>query len=101
MFWNVGRQAFDLNFTIHEIEDSALLFHTNGLALKSHGHRDRDGPVHGDAVEIDMQQVIHDRIALVFFHQHLGYLSTIDRQTNNGVGAGLGMHDLHQQFGVD
>ena len=67
---NVARQRLDLDLAVHEVDDAALLLDALGFALQHDRHGDGERLVHRDLVEVDVEQLVVDRIELVFLDEH-------------------------------
>ena len=86
---NVAGQALDFHFAQDLLQDAALLLHSGGLALEHDGHADRELLVHGDALQVDVQQMALDGLILPVHDHGLGAFAAFDREIENGVVAGL------------
>ena len=53
---NVAGQAFDFHFAQHLFENATFGLHAGGNALEFDGHADAERFVHGNALQIDVQQ---------------------------------------------
>ena len=69
---NVARQALDFHFAQHLLQNAALLLHAGGFALQHDGHADRQLLVHGDALQVDVQQRALDGLVLPVHDHGLG-----------------------------
>src|ERR1700686_1546593 len=87
--WNIAGQALDFDFAKNLLKNAALLLYACSFAFQH--DRDIDGnlPVHGDALEVDVQQRPFDGLVLPVHDHRLGALATIESQIKNGVGASL------------
>ena len=97
---NIARQTLDLDLAKHEIENAALRLDPHRLAPQLDRHADLQHLIHGDALQIDMQQVALDGLVLPVHDHRLGLLA-IQRDVEDGVMPGLGMQNSVDLLGVD
>ena len=97
---DVRRQALHLDVARHEVEQAALLLDARRLALHDDGHGDDDRLVHRELVEVRVQELMCDRIELVFAHHH-ARLAALELQVDQRVRARLGVQDAQQLLGID
>ncbi len=90
---NVAGQALDFHFAQNLLQDAALLLHSGSFALEHDRHADRELLVHGDALQVDVQQMALDGLILPVHDHGLGALAAFDREIENGVVSGLGMQN--------
>ena len=57
--------------------------------------------VHGDALQVDVQQLALDRLILPVHDHGLGAFAAFDREIENGVVAGLRMQDARDLAGIE
>ena len=65
-----------------------------GSPLTVIGIGDLQDAVHRDAVEVGVQDLVRDRIELIFLHQHLRIAAARQLQRDERVGARLGVQNL-------
>jgi hypothetical protein len=85
---NVARQTFDFNLTCNLLENSSLLFHPGRLADQFDRDIDLELLVHGNTLDVDMQQRPFDRLVLPVHDHGLGALA-VNGQVENRVMAGF------------
>ena len=67
---SAGRHSMH-DLAMHEVDDAALGLDALGLAGQMHRHRHAQDLVHRHAIEVGVQQLVLDRVELVFLHEHL------------------------------
>ncbi len=97
---NVGRQALDFHFAQQLLQDAALHLHPGRFALQQDGHADPQHLVHGDALQINVQQRALDGLVLPVDDHHLGGLA-VEAEIENRVVPGLRVQDAPYLLGID
>ena len=59
-----------LDLAMHEVDHAALGLDALGFAGQVHRHGDAQHLVHRHAIEVGVQQLVLDRMELVFLDQH-------------------------------
>ena len=100
---NVARQHFDLDLAVHEVDDAALLLDALGLALEDDRDRDRQHLVHRDLIEVGVEQLVVDRIELIFLDEHrVSRLGPVDSlEADERVDARFRVQDPQQRLRID
>src|SRR5262249_11373262 len=98
---NFIRQALDLDFARDDLEQAALELDTRRLADRHNGNRDADALLEVDALQVGVNQIAANRIALLVHHHDGSTLAALDSQVENRVVAGLAVQDLDQLLGAD
>ncbi len=93
MAWNIARQALHFHFAQYLFENSALLLHAFGFALEQDGHVNLQHAVHGDALQVNVEQVAFDGLILPIHDHGLGALAAVEGKIENGVMAALGVQN--------
>ncbi len=83
-FRNIRRKTLDLDLTQQLLQDAALRLHALGLAFEHDRNRDRQFLIHGDALQIHVQQGSLDRFELPV-HDHRLHAIAVERQVENRV----------------
>src|SRR6185369_17954612 len=92
---NVAGQALDLHLACHLLENSALLLYTHRFALENNGHHDGELLIHGDTLQIDVQQRALNRLVLPIHDHRLGALAINGKIENCVVTAGRMQNARH------
>src|SRR5438128_2713273 len=90
---NVAGQALDFNLAQHLLQNATLLLHTSGFALQHDRYHHRKLLVHGDALQINVQELALDRLELPVHDHGLGALAAVQRELENRVVTACGMQD--------
>ena len=72
---DVARQTFDLDLAQHLLQNAALQLDAGGFALEHDRNAHAQNLVHGDALQVHMQQRTLDGLKLPVHDHHLGSLS--------------------------
>jgi hypothetical protein len=98
---DVRRQALDFDFAQHLLHDAALLFDTGGLADQKDRHIHAQHLVHGDTLQIDVEETAFDGLVLPVDDHGLGTLATIKAKVENRVVTGLGVENPRHMPRID
>ena len=98
---NVAGEALDFDFAQDQIEHAALVLDADGNADEPNRNAGLHGLVHGDALEVDVQQRVANRLILPVDDHGLGDALAGDVHVEDGVVAGLGVQDAQNLLGVD
>src|SRR5262245_18199457 len=98
---NVAGQTFDFDLARDQFENSTINLHPASLTsdVDRNGHSDRD--VHGDAVEIGMQEAVLDGINLQVFQDCTRRAGSGNVQLKDRVASGFGTQYFLQRFWID
>jgi hypothetical protein len=99
---DMGRQTGDGDVALNMLDDAAEGFHAEREAHEIDRDSHRDRFIHGDTVEIDMNQVAGDRVLLQLADDDLarGAALTLDVEVDEGV-QGRAVHEAVQRPKVD
>src|ERR1700733_9864707 len=98
--WDVAGQALDFNFAQNVFEDATFGFYADGHALQNNGNADAKGLIHGDALEVDVQQVAFDGLVLPVDDHGFGALA-IEGEIENAVVTAIGAENAQHVAGID
>ena len=98
---NIPGQALDLDFAQPLLPHATLVLHTGRYAVQHHGHLHQHGLVHGDALQVDVQQVALDRLILPVDDHGLHPRAALHVHVEDGVVAGLRVQDAQYLLGVE
>ncbi len=95
MAGDVGGQALHFHFAQHLVQNSALGFHAHGFTLEADRHFHPDLRVHGDALQVDVQQLavhgvmlpVHDHDLGLFLPRYRVLLGAVEHAGNTAAGA--------------
>ena len=98
---NVQRQALDIDFPHHELEDSAL--DLDARSLTHTVYRNFNAQLLGqiDALQVDMQQLVADRIDQPVLQNGAGGFPARNREIQDAVVTGLGVQHGQQRLGIE
>jgi hypothetical protein len=97
---NVARQALDFDFAQHLVQDAAGSFYAHRNAQQLHAHFDAEGLVQCNALQVDVDQLVFDRLALPIDDHGLGRGLACDFYVKNRVVAGLGKQNPGNLLGI-
>ena len=102
MCWrDVAGEALDLDLVQNVQQDAAGVPDARGDADELYGDGDPHLLVHGDALEVDVQQVALDGLVLPVDDHGLAGGAAFDGEIEDGVVAGVGVKDAGDDLGVD
>ena len=97
---NVRRQALDLNFAQHLIENSAFGLDADRYAQQFDADSHAQKLVERDALQVNVNQLVLDWLALPIDDHGLGGGMSGDLDIEDGVMAGLGVEDPRNLFRI-
>src|SRR5690242_4833533 len=97
---NVFRQALQFDLARHLLQNSALLLDAGGLALKHDGYAHLQLLVHGDALQVHVQQGALDGLMLPV-HDHGASAFAVEGQIENGVVPGSRLQNARDLLGIE
>src|SRR5690348_1137080 len=97
---NVFRQALQFDLARHLLQNSALLLDAGGLALKHDGYAHLQLLVHGDALQVHVQQGALDGLMLPV-HDHGASAFAVEGQIEDGVVPGSRLQNARDLLGIE
>ena len=97
---NITRQALDFNFTQHLVQNAALLLHPGSFTGKMNGHTHPDLLVHGDTLQVNVQQLALERLILPVDDHHSGFFAA-QLNFKDGVVAGRRVQNPGDLLGIN
>jgi hypothetical protein len=94
-------KALDFDFAQDLVEHAAFVLDADGHADQLDRNAGLHGLVHGDALEVDVQQRIADGLILPVDDHDLGQALACDVDVEDRVVAGLGVQDAQDLLGID
>src|SRR5580698_8657565 len=100
MAGNISREALDLNFTQHLVENAALHFDANRNAFQQYRHFHAHRFIHGNAFEVDVHELAFDGLVLPVDDHGLG-LGGADLEIEDRVVTGVRVQNAGNLLGVE